>query len=111
MIERWRTWAPVVVLFILCAVITIFSPNFLSLGNFSRLLNSAAIPVVLTMGMTFIILMGSIDLSVEGNMAVTAVAASMLVINDYTQVSIGLAAVPIAVHWAGCWAWPMVCCM
>ncbi len=101
MIERWRTWAPVVVLFILCAVITIFSPNFLSLGNFSRLLNSAAIPVVLTMGMTFIILMGSIDLSVEGNMAVTAVAASMLVINDYTDVSIGLAAVPIAVLLGG----------
>ncbi len=101
MIERWRTWAPVVVLFILCAVITIVSPNFLSLGNFSRLLNSAAIPVVLTMGMTFIILMGSIDLSVEGNMAVTAVAASMLVINDYTDVSIGLAAVPIAVLLGG----------
>ena len=101
LIERWRTWAPVVVLFILCAVITIFSPNFLSLGNFSRLLNSAAIPVVLTMGMTFIILMGSIDLSVEGNMAVTAVAASMLVINDYTDVSIGLAAVPIAVLLGG----------
>jgi ribose transport system permease protein len=101
LIERWRTWAPVVVLFILCVIITIVSPNFLSLGNFSRLLNSAAIPVVLAMGMTFIILMGSIDLSVEGSIAVTAVAASMLVVNDYTDVAIGLAAVPIAVALGG----------
>jgi ribose transport system permease protein len=101
LIERWRTWAPVVVLFMLCVIITAVSPNFLSLGNFSRLLNSAAIPVVLTMGMTFIILMGSIDLSVEGNIAVTAVASSMLVINDYTNVAIGLAAVPIAILLGG----------
>ena len=101
LIERWRTWAPVVVLFMLCVIITAVSPNFLSFGNFSRLLNSAAIPVVLTMGMTFIILMGSIDLSVEGNIAVTAVAASMLVINDYTDVAIGLAAVPIAILLGG----------
>ncbi len=101
LIERWRTWAPVVVLFMLCVIITTVSPNFLSLGNFSRLLNSAAIPVVLTMGMTFIILMGSIDLSVEGNIAVTAVASSMLVINDYTNVAIGLAAVPVAILLGG----------
>ncbi len=101
LIERWRTWAPVAVLLLLCFVITIVSPNFLSLGNFSRLLNSAAIPVVLAMGMTFIILMGSIDLSVEGNIAVTAVASSMLVVNDYTEIAIGLAAVPIAVLLGG----------
>jgi ribose transport system permease protein len=45
--------------------------------------------------------MGSIDLSVEGNIAVTAVASSMLVINDYTNVAIGLAAVPIAILLGG----------
>ncbi|CAN5234708.1 ABC transporter permease [soil metagenome] len=101
LVERWRTWAPVAVLLILCAFITIISPNFLSLGNFSRLLNSAAIPVVLTMGATFIILMGSIDLSIEGIMAVTAVAASMLVANDYTAATIGLWAVPVAILLGG----------
>ena len=34
LMERWRTWAPVVVLFMLCVIITTVSPNFLSLGNF-----------------------------------------------------------------------------
>ena len=50
-----------------------------------RLLNSAAIPLVLCMGATFIILMGSIDLSVEGVVALTAVIASLLVANDITD--------------------------
>jgi ribose transport system permease protein len=96
-IEQWRRWAPLAVLVALCILVSLFNSNFLSVGNFVRLLNSAAIPVVLCMGMTFIILMGSIDLSVEGIVALTAVTASLLVTNDITDYSIGLAAVPIAV--------------
>jgi len=96
-VEQWRRWAPLAVLIALCILVSLFNPNFLSIGNFVRLLNSAAIPVVLCMGMTFVILMGSIDLSVEGIVALTAVTASLLVTNDITDYSIGLAAVPIAV--------------
>lgn len=96
-IEQWRRWAPLAVLLALCILVSLFNPNFLSIGNFVRLLNSAAIPVVLCMGMTFVILMGSIDLSVEGVVALTAVIASLLVTNDITDHSIGLAAVPIAI--------------
>lgn len=100
-IEQWRRWAPLVVLLALCILIGLFSPNFLSLGNFIRLLNSAAIPIVLCMGATFIILMGSIDLSVEGVVALTAVIASLLVTNDITSYSLGLMAVPIAMAIGG----------
>lgn len=96
-IEQWRRWAPLAVLLALCILVSLFNANFLSVGNFVRLLNSAAIPVVLCMGMTFIILMGSIDLSVEGIVALTAVTASLLVTNDITAYSIGLAAVPVAI--------------
>lgn len=96
-VEQWRRWAPLAVLLALCILVSLFNPNFLSVGNFVRLLNSAAIPVVLCMGATFIILMGSIDLSVEGVVALTAVIASLLVANDITSMSIGLAAVPLAI--------------
>ena len=41
-------------------------PNFLTFGNFVRISQAAMIPLVLGLGATFIILMGSIDLSVEG---------------------------------------------
>lgn len=100
-VEQWRRWAPLAVLVALCVLVSLFNPNFLSVGNFVRLLNSAAIPVVLCMGMTFVILMGSIDLSVEGVVALTAVVASLLVTNDITDYSIGLAAVPIAIFIGG----------
>jgi ribose transport system permease protein len=95
--EQWRRWAPLAVLVALCILVSLFNANFISIGNLVRLLNSASIPVVLCMGMTFVILMGSIDLSVEGIVALTAVTASLLVTNDITDYSIGLAAVPIAV--------------
>lgn len=99
---RWRGLAPVGVLVLLCVVITVISPNFLSFSNLVRLLSGAAIPLVLVMGATFVILMGSIDLSVEGVVALAAVITSMLVLNDFTSADLGLLAVPVAVVAGGC---------
>jgi ribose transport system permease protein len=96
-LTRWRNWTPVAVLLALCILISIFSPNFVSISNMIGLLNSASIPIVLCMGATFIILMGSIDLSIEGVVAVAAVLLSLLVDNDVSSYSIGLIAVPIAI--------------
>jgi ribose transport system permease protein len=97
MLSHWRRWAPVVVLFGLCLLVSLFNGNFLTIGNLVRMLNSASIPIVLCMGATFIILMGSIDLSVEGIVALTAVSVSLMVANDITSNNLGLLAVPIAV--------------
>ena len=58
--RRSRCW------WLLCAIIAAINPNFLSFGNFVRISQAAMIPLVLGLGATFIILMGSIDLSVEG---------------------------------------------
>ena len=96
-LTRWRNWTPVAVLLALCILISSFSPNFVSISNMIGLLNSASIPIVLCMGATFIILMGSIDLSIEGVVAVAAVLLSLLVDNDVSSYSIGLIAVPIAI--------------
>lgn len=100
-IKRWRQWAPVAVLVLLCLLISIFNTNFLSLDNLIRILNSASIPIVLCMGATFIILMGSIDLSVEGIVALAAVVTSLLVANSISSLDIGLASVPIAIALGG----------
>jgi len=93
----WRVWAPLAVLGALCLLISVFSPNFLTVSNLLRLLNSASIPMILSVGATFVILLGSIDLSLEGIVSVSAVVVSMLVANDVTGVAIGLWAVPLAV--------------
>jgi ribose transport system permease protein len=95
--KRWRQWAPVAVLILLCLLISAFNANFLTLDNLVRILNSASIPIVLCMGATFIILMGSIDLSVEGIVALSAVATSLLVANSISSYDIGMFAVPIAI--------------
>ena len=96
-----RVWAPVAVLAALCLLISFFSPNFLTIPNLLRLLNTAAIPMVLAMGMTFIILMGSIDLSLEGTLALAAVLVSLLVTNDVSTMNFGLWAVPLAILLGG----------
>src|ERR1700741_5018926 len=90
MLGHWRRWAPVAVLVGLCLVVGLINPSFLTTGNAVRMFNTAAIPLVVCMGATFIILMGSIDLSVEGTIALTAVMVSLLVANDITTYAIGL---------------------
>lgn len=101
LLTHWRRWAPLAVLVGLFILISLFNGNFLTVSNIIRILNSASIPIVLCMGATFVILMGSIDLSVEGIVALTAVCTSLLVANDISGLDLGLAAVPIAVLLGG----------
>jgi ribose transport system permease protein len=90
--RRWKlaAWAPLAVLVVLCAIIAVINPNFLSFGNAVRISQSAMIPLVLGIGATFIILMGSIDLSVEGVLTAAAVVLSMLVLNGANTNDLGL---------------------
>lgn len=94
-VRRWRlaSWAPLIVLVLLCAIIAAINPNFLSFGNFVRISQAAMIPLVLGLGATFIILMGSIDLSVEGVLTLGAVILSMLVLNGANANDYGIFAV------------------
>ena len=102
MSQQLRAWAPVAVLVLLCVVFSLINSNFLNPWNLVRLLNAAAIPTILAMGMTFIILMGSIDLSVEGVVAITAVLASLLVANQFNSNDFGVfVALPAALILGG----------
>jgi ribose transport system permease protein len=87
---RLASWAPVIVLVLLCVVIALINPNFLSFGNLVRISQTAMIPLVLGLGATFIILMGSIDLSVEGVVALGAVLICLLVANGANANDLGL---------------------
>ncbi len=83
----WRTrlseFGPLLVLIALCLCLGALNPSFFSFRNLVwGLANSAAIPLILAMGATFIILMGSIDLSVEGVLSVGAMIVVLLCIND-----------------------------
>ena len=68
-------------------------PQLSHLGKLRPDGQGAAIPLVLGLGETFIILMGSIDLSVEGILTLSAVILSMTVLNGMNDNNFGLVAV------------------
>nr|WP_277349821.1 ABC transporter permease [Planosporangium thailandense] len=67
------------------------------MANVRALADQSAIPVVLAVGMTFVILMGSIDLSVEGVVAATSMVTALLVANNRTHENFGLFAVVVSI--------------
>jgi ribose transport system permease protein len=66
-------WAPLLVLLTLVIFFSVINPNFLSLRNFARISITAAPSLMVAIGVTYIILMGSIDLSMEGAVSALAV--------------------------------------
>jgi ribose/xylose/arabinose/galactoside ABC-type transport system permease subunit len=65
-------------LFVLCAVLSIISPAFLSAENLLNVLRQVSINGMIAVGMTFVIITGGIDLSVGSVMALSAVVATSL---------------------------------
>lgn len=87
---------PLLVLVVLVVGISIINPRFLSPANLSNLIRQSSILVIIAIGETFIILMGSIDLSVEGNIALTSVIIGLLAKNYFNDNDLGILAVIIA---------------
>lgn len=71
--ENIIRWAPFLVLIGLLILFTAINPAFLSQRNFARIAIAAAPALMVAIGVTFIIIMGSIDLSMEGTVGLTAV--------------------------------------
>lgn len=67
-------WAPLLVLLVLMAFFALMEPRFFTVRNFARILIAASPALMVAIGVTFIILMGSIDLSMEGTVSVCAVS-------------------------------------
>lgn len=92
-----QRWAPFLVLISLCAVVTLVNPNFLSMHNFARLATASAAPLMLAIGVTFTIIMGSIDLSMEGVMAFCGSALALLMVNLGGFSELGFLAIPLSI--------------
>lgn len=72
--DNIQKWAPLLVLLALVIFFSIMNPHFLSVHNFARIGIASAAPLMIALGVTFIIVMGSIDLSMEGAVAICAVS-------------------------------------
>lgn len=60
------------------AVLSLLSPHFLSLKNSLNILNQAATPIMMAIGMTFVIGAGGIDLSVGSMVAFSGLTAGFM---------------------------------
>ena len=84
---------PLVALVALVVFFAIASPTFSQPGNLSILLTQLSILLVIGVGLTFVILLGSIDLSVEGVMASSSLVFVLFATNDRNDFDFGLLAV------------------
>ena len=91
-----QSWGPVAILVVLVITFTIANSKFLTIDNIQTLAGQSAIPIVLATGLTFVILQGSIDLSLQGVMAVTSIVTALLVSNNVNGNELGYLGVGIA---------------
>ncbi|MGC3939001.1 ABC transporter permease [Roseobacter sp. EG26] len=75
---------PFIGLLVLCAFLTVATDSFLSIRNFLNILDQITVLGILAVGMTFVILIGGIDLAVG-----SVLALSMMVLG-YLNVTAGL---------------------
>ncbi|NVK06702.1 MAG: ABC transporter permease [Marivivens sp.] len=94
--ENIIRWAPFLVLIGLLILFTAINPVFFSQRNFARIAIAAAPGLMVAIGVTFIIIMGSIDLSMEGAVGLTAVAFCFIFLATGGSISAGAwVAVPL----------------
>lgn len=91
---EWR--GPLLALIVMCAGFGLADPRFASLANLQAIADRCAIPLILAVGMTFVVLQGSIDLSIEGVMASCSLTLAVLVLNNRSGLDFGVAGVLLA---------------
>lgn len=84
-------------LVVLILAFSILNPDsFPTLGNLRTVLDQASLPLIVGVGATLVILMGSIDLSVEGVMGAAGMTFVLLSANSRDTVDLGALAILIA---------------
>ena len=70
-------------------VLSLLNHRFASLENLRNILEQASVPLIIVVGTSFVILMGSIDLSVQGVMAAAGMAWVLLIPNARGALDLG----------------------
>ncbi len=85
------TFAPVIFLLVLLLFYSIFANNFFSVGNFVNILRQVSVTGTMAVGVTLVILLGEIDLSIATVMAFSGMIVSGLSLGQF----FGLPALPV----------------
>ena len=95
-------FGPLGALVLLCILFSMLSPQFATWGNVRNVLDSAAVLAVIAVGLTFVLLLGAIDLSIEGVMATAAISVALLVANTRNDIDLGFFGIVAAVALGAC---------
>jgi ribose transport system permease protein len=85
--EELQRLFPILLLFVLVAIFSLLSPRFLQFNNLMIVAQQAVVLLVAALGLTFVIIAGSIDLSVGAIVALSALVAAA------TSASLGVFAI------------------
>lgn len=88
-------WTPLIVLITLIIGFSILSPRYFTFTNAINILNQISLLLPIASGLTFVIMMGSMNLAVEGIVAMCGSIMSILVLNNRTDNDMGISAVLI----------------
>jgi len=80
----------------LCLGVGLINPRFFTWANASAIAEASAVPLIVGMALTLVVLTGSIDLSVEGVMGLVAVVVALLVTNQRNDNDFGWLAIAFA---------------
>lgn len=78
LINRLKSYGIFIAFFIICVIISLISPQFLTVSNWTIIFTQVSINALLAFGVTFVIITGGIDLSLGSMVAVTGVVAALL---------------------------------
>lgn len=92
-----RDAGPPIALVVIFGIFSVLSSDFRTVGNVQNIMDAAAVLAVVTCGITFVLMMGSIDLSAPGVMGASAIAVALLVANNRNGNDLGLIGVLVAV--------------
>ncbi|NYJ00263.1 ribose transport system permease protein [Nocardioides thalensis] len=92
-----RDAGPPIALVVIFLVFAVLSSEFRTFDNVQNIMDAAAVLAVVTCGITFVLMMGSIDLSAPGVMGASAIAVALLVANNRNDNDLGLIGVLVAI--------------
>ncbi|WP_090854550.1 ABC transporter permease [Nocardioides lianchengensis] len=92
-----RDSGPPLALVVIFVAFSALSSDFRSIGNVQNIMDTAAVLAVVTCGITFVLMMGSIDLSAPGVMGAAAIAVALLVANNRNGNELGVIGILLAI--------------
>ena len=78
---RVREMAMLILILVVCVVMTILSPYFLSTTNFLSMARGFSMDGMVTIGMTLLLITGAFDLSVGAVMALSGIVTAILIVS------------------------------